>query len=167
MIIGMKDLAGQDINALLTSTQADPVISGAGKCKQPDANGAQALSNGIEYHWPTTSHVTDGEGYIPEQKGIFLLGKRGDVILAAADGVVAFAGESNSGMGNTVMLRHADGLSTVYTMLGEVLVQCGQMVSRGMPLALFGEFGNERNVLFSFGIRQPDGEPANPLDYLP
>ena len=167
IIIGMKDLVDQDINTLLTSTQADPVISGAGKCKLAAATGTQIPFAGIEDHWPTTSHVTDGQGYIPEQKGIFLIGKRGDVILAAADGAVTFAGESNSGMGNAVMLHHADGLSTVYTMLGEVLVQCGQTVSRGMPLARFGEFGNEKDALFSFGIRQPDGEPVNPLDYLP
>ena len=166
-MIGVQDLVSQDINSYMTQTQADPVITGAGKCKLPSANDTQTPSARIEYHWPTTSHVTDGQGYGSEQKGIFLLGKRGDVILAAADGIVIFAGESNSGLGNTVMLYHADGLSTVYTMLGEVLVQCGQTVSSGMPLARFGEFGNQKNSLFSFGIRQPDGEPVNPLDYLP
>jgi lipoprotein NlpD len=148
-----------------TATPDDP-ISGAGACGLPAGTNLSSTEK-VPYQWPTTSHKLVGTGHAEEYRGILLIGKLGEDILASADGVVVFAGESNSGMGNTVQLRHSDGTSTIYTILGKVLVQCGQTVKAGTPLAHFGEFGNTKDRLFEFDIRQISGESLDPLTYLP
>jgi lipoprotein NlpD len=158
--------------ATATTTQPAPTvtpddsISGVGGCGLP-AGDNLASTEKVLYQWPTSSHKLVGTGHAEEYRGILLIGKLGEDILASADGVVIFAGESNSGMGNTVQLLHADGTSTIYTILGKVLVQCGRTVKAGTPLALFGEFGNIKDRLFEFDIRQPNGESLDPLNYLP
>jgi lipoprotein NlpD len=150
---------------LAPTATPDDVISGTGVCNLPAGAGLSPTEK-VVYQWPTTSHKLVETGHVDGYRGIMLIGKLGEDILASAGGVVIFAGESNTGMGKTVQLLHSDGTSTVYSILGEVLVQCGQTVKVGTPLAHFGEFGNERDRLFDFDIRQPNGESLDPLNFL-
>jgi murein DD-endopeptidase MepM/ murein hydrolase activator NlpD len=73
-------------------------------------------------------------------RGIDFAGKPGSDIIAVAAGVVTRS-EYQSGYGNLVEIRHADGYSTVYAHNKENLVGVGDVVGKGETIALLGNTG--------------------------
>ena len=96
--------------------------------------------------------------------GIDLAVKRGTGITALKDGVVAFSG-FQGGYGNTVIVRHEDGLETVYSHTARNHVTEGQTVTTGTLLADVGSTGRSTGPHLHFEVRK-DGEAVNPLPYL-
>lgn len=96
--------------------------------------------------------------------GIDIDGRTGDSIRAAESGTVSFSGYIN-GYGNTVIIDHSGGLSTVYAHNSSNLVREGQKVNKGEVIARLGATGNATGAHLHFEIRQ-DGKPVNPLIYL-
>ena len=96
--------------------------------------------------------------------GIDIDGRTGDSIRAAESGTVSFSGYIN-GYGNTVIIDHSSGLSTVYAHNSSNLVREGQKVNKGEVIARLGATGNATGAHLHFEIRQ-DGKPVNPLTYL-
>jgi len=97
--------------------------------------------------------------------GIDIAAPEGSPISAAADGTVLFVGEQ-SGYGNVVILRHDNGLVTVYAHASVVLVKEGAHVSRGQPVARVGQTGRTTGPHLHFEVRE-GVKPKNPLLYLP
>lgn len=67
-----------------------------------------------------------------------------DKILAAAAGVVVFAGNSDDGCGSparAVIVDHGNGYRTLYWHLASIAVTIGQAVARGDALGVAGESG--------------------------
>ncbi|GAB4432647.1 MAG: peptidoglycan DD-metalloendopeptidase family protein [Chloroflexi bacterium OHK40] len=67
-----------------------------------------------------------------------------DVVLAAADGEVIFAGNSDDGCATparAVILDHGNGYRTLYWHLASIAVEAGQQVARGAELGVAGESG--------------------------
>lgn len=96
--------------------------------------------------------------------GIDLAVKRGTGITALKDGVVAFSG-FQGGYGNTVIVRHEDGLETVYSHTARNHVTEGQTVTAGALLADVGSTGRSTGPHLHFEVRK-NGEAVNPLPYL-
>jgi len=96
--------------------------------------------------------------------GIDIDGRTGDSIRAAESGTVSFSGYIN-GYGNTVIIDHSGGLSTVYAHNSSNLAREGQKVNKGEVIARLGATGNATGAHLHFEIRQ-DGKPVNPLIYL-
>jgi lipoprotein NlpD len=97
--------------------------------------------------------------------GINIQAKAGEPVVAAADGVVAFAGPL-AAFGNLVLIRHGDGWLTAYGHAEKLLVMRGQAVKRGQRIALVGATGAASEPQLHFEIR--DGRRAvNPIDRLP
>lgn len=97
--------------------------------------------------------------------GIDLAAPEGTPIGAAAAGTVIYAGEQ-SGYGSIVILRHADGLVTLYAHCSELLVEEGQEVRRGEPVARVGQTGRTSGPHLHFEVREGT-RPRNPLLFLP
>jgi murein DD-endopeptidase MepM/ murein hydrolase activator NlpD len=76
-------------------------------------------------------------------------------IHAAADGVVAFAGDGGS-YGNMVLLRHKNGLFTVYGHASKLLVKKGQWVKRGRKIALVGSTGASTGAHLHFEVKNTE-----------
>ncbi|MDW2458871.1 M23 family metallopeptidase, partial [Vibrio sp. 1249-1] len=74
--------------------------------------------------------------------GIDLTCKRGEEILAPADGVVETARPSNRGYGNYVTIRHSFGFMSSFAHLQRFKVKSGQFVSKGDVIAQCGSSGN-------------------------
>jgi hypothetical protein len=96
--------------------------------------------------------------------GIDLAVKRGTGITALKDGVVTFSG-FQGGYGNTVIVRHEDGLETVYSHTARNHVTEGQNVAAGTLLADVGSTGRSTGPHLHFEVRK-NGEAVNPLPYL-
>lgn len=96
--------------------------------------------------------------------GIDLAVKRGTGITSLKDGVVAFSGWQG-GYGNTVIVRHEDGLETLYGHASRTHVREGQVVKAGTVLADVGSTGRSTGPHLHFEVRK-DGEAVNPIPYL-
>jgi murein DD-endopeptidase MepM/ murein hydrolase activator NlpD len=96
--------------------------------------------------------------------GLDFKGPVGTPILAAADGKVVLAG-FNGGYGNTVEIRHANGLVTRYAHLSGLHVRAGQMVERGVQIGRMGSTGRSTGSHLHFEVRL-NGQAINPRKFL-
>lgn len=95
---------------------------------------------------PTPSRqVTSGYGYRPAfrrvHKGLDIKVYIGDTIKAAFSGKVRIVDYERGGYGNYVVMRHNNGLETVYGHLSKQLVEENQTVKAGEPIGLGGNTG--------------------------
>lgn len=97
--------------------------------------------------------------------GIDIRGRRSDEILAAAGGRVVFAGPSGSGYGKMIVLDHGDGLRTLYAHASVILVDVGEEVQSGSPIARVGRSGNATTDHCHFEVLL-DERPVDPMPYL-
>jgi murein DD-endopeptidase MepM/ murein hydrolase activator NlpD len=97
--------------------------------------------------------------------GIDIAAPEGSAVVAADDGTVIFVGKQ-SGYGNVVIIRHEQGLVTVYAHNAEVLVREGARVTRGQQVARVGQTGRTTGPHLHFEVRE-GVKPRNPLLYLP
>ncbi len=84
--------------------------------------------------------------------GIDLKINRRDTVLAAFDGIVRMTGGSR-GYGNVVVVRHYNGLETVYAHNSKHLVRSGDHVKAGTPVSITGETGRATTDHVHFEIR--------------
>ena len=96
----------------------------------PGLTPAQRMNFGRHYRWPTKGVFTSGFGWRwgRMHKGIDIANNTGTPILAARDGVVAFAGWSGA-YGYLVEISHTDGDSTRYAHNSRLLVKKGLRIA--------------------------------------
>jgi lipoprotein NlpD len=118
----------------------------------------------VEWMWPASGKLITpfAEG---SSKGIDIAGKGGDPVLAAAGGVVSYAGAGLRGYGNLVVLRHNGTYLSVYAHNSKILVKEKQTVTKGQKIAEIGSTDSDSPRLH-FEIRR-QGKPADPQKFLP
>lgn len=89
-------------------------------------------------------------------------GCNGKNVVAAADGKVITAGWI-SGYGNTVIIDHGGGITTLYGHSQKLLVKAGDQVTRGQAIMLVGMTGYATGPHLHFEVRE-NGKYVNPLD---
>lgn len=109
------------------------------------------------YCIPVPGQVTSNYGYRAKfgrmHKGIDLQIRSNDTIYAAFDGKVRLTNYEARGYGNYVILRHPNGLETVYGHLNRFLVRPDQVVKAGQPIALGGSTGRSTGPHLHFETR--------------
>lgn len=115
---------------------------------------------------PTTSRkVTSGFGYRPRfrrmHKGIDVKVQTGDTIYAAFDGKVRVVRYERRGYGKYIVLRHENGLETIYAHLSKYLCDVNEEVKAGQPIGLGGNTGRSFGSHLHFETRVM-GEAINP-----
>lgn len=98
--------------------------------------------------------------------GLVIKGEIGDKIVAAADGIVSYAGKIQ-GYGNIVLLKNSKQMITLYAYNSKLLVKNGESVKRGQTIALMGNTGTsdgQTKLYFEVRIK---GKAVDPLKYLP
>ena len=83
-----------------------------------------------------------------------------DTIRCAFDGVVRMA-KPYFAYGNVVVVRHANGLETIYSHNEKNFVQCGDRVKAGQPIGLTGRTGRATTEHLHFETRI-NGQHFNP-----
>ncbi len=120
----------------------------------------------LRWSWPVHGRIV---GTFSKQalgnKGIDILGKRGESVHAAADGRVVYCGSGLVGYGRLIILKHAGAYLSAYAHNESMLVHEGEMVKRGQVIARLGASGADRDALH-FEIRKA-GRPVDPRDFLP
>ncbi len=98
--------------------------------------------------------------------GINLKASAGTPVRAAADGVVAYAGDAIPGFGNLVLIKHADGWVSAYGHNETLLVARGARVTRGQIIARSGATGAVDEPQLHFELRR-GRTPSDPVKLLP
>ena len=80
----------------------------------------------------------------------------GDTVVAAFDGVVRYAQFNKSGFGNCVVIRHKNGLETIYGHLCKIEVAENQFVKSGQHIGLGGTSGHSTGPHLHFEMRYKD-----------
>lgn len=118
------------------------------------------------FSMPTTHRVvTSGFGYRPAfrrmHKGIDVKVYTGDEIYSAFNGKVRIVDYEPRGYGHYIVIRHDNGLETVYGHLSACLVEKGQIVKSGEVIGLGGNTGRSTGSHLHFETRLV-GVPINP-----
>lgn len=103
-------------------------------------------------------------GTVRAHKGLDLDGDTGDPIIAAADGVVLSAGWRN-GYGNTVVISHGGGYTTLYAHQNEVNAAAGDRVLGGELIGWVGSTGWSTGSHLHFEVRL-DGVALDPAQFF-
>ena len=128
--------------------------------------GSAALLSAVKWQWPASGKIDAlFQSGTTQNKGIDLVGKLGEPVLAAAAGQVVYAGSGLSGYGKLLIIKHNEALLSAYAHNNELLVKEGDFVKGGQRIADMGSSGTDR-VKLHFEIRS-DGNPVDPLKYLP
>jgi murein DD-endopeptidase MepM/ murein hydrolase activator NlpD len=127
-----------------------------------------------ELRWPVPSSTTISSHYgnrthpinrrRENHTGVDISARMGSDIVAAADGKVVTASRQGS-YGNTVIIEHTGGMSTLYAHCSTISVSVGQSVTRGQIIAKIGSTGVSTGPHLHFEVRI-NGKDVNPRPYL-
>lgn len=142
----------------------DP-FRGGSKIEMPDSCAIDCSA----FTLPIDSQIKVTSKYGPRRrrmhKGIDLKVQVGDTIRAAFDGKVRIRNFERRGYGNYLVVRHPNGLETVYGHLSKSLVDVNDIVRAGDPIALGGNTGRSTGSHLHFETRFL-GQALNPADII-
>jgi murein DD-endopeptidase MepM/ murein hydrolase activator NlpD len=135
--------------------------------RRKDTVGIQLFDPRIQY----MGWSMPGEGLYPTSRfgprryryhyGIDLRVHVGDSIRAAFGGIVRMVHFDKRGYGRYVLVRHYNGLETLYGHLSKQLVSVGQYIAPGEVVGLGGSTGRSTGPHLHFEVRY-EGNPLNP-----
>ncbi len=105
-------------------------------------------------------------GSVRFHHGIDLPAPEGTPIRAALEGVVIYADWRGKSMGLVVVIKHDDGLETVYAHCRKIHVRTGQRVDQGHLIAEVGRTGYTTGSHLHFEVLR-NKQNQDPLKYLP
>lgn len=135
---------------------------------QKDASIAPSSSGISQMRWPVRGRILSSYGQregTAVNDGIDIMVPEGTPVKAAENGVVIYSGDGLKEFGNTVLIRHDNGLVTVYGHNSSITVKRGQKVRRGDEIAKSGMTGNAKSPKLHFEVRK-NSTPVNPNKYL-
>ncbi|GAB1473262.1 hypothetical protein MASR2M69_07030 [Bacteroidota bacterium] len=115
---------------------------------------------------PSLKYVTSNFGFRKWRfhYGIDLKVHKGDTVMNAFDGVVRITKRARD-YGYYVLIRHSNGLETLYAHLSKITVKPGDTLRSGVPVGLGGSTGRSTGYHLHFEIRYL-GNPINPNDII-
>ncbi len=145
-----------------TSAAAVPVPNAAQTA--PAAPLVRRLDDG-GWEWPTRGKVVRNFGDDASAKGIDITGDRGQIVVASRAGKVVYSGTALKGYGELIIIKHDEQYLSAYGYNRRRLVEEGDTVAAGQPIAEMGD-GPEQRPLLHYEIREK-GRPVDPRPLLP
>ncbi len=149
---------------------ASPEVTGEGdkRIASNDQLPTPEPMSGNSFRWPVRGRVISEFGAKPDgghNDGIDLAVPQGTSVMAAENGVVAYAGNELKGYGNLVLIRHANNWVSAYAHNEEILVKRGDKVRRGQVIAKAGATGTVSQPQVHFELRK-GSRPVDPTKYM-
>ena len=161
----------QKIAAENATASSESNSSKSDSSKSDSSNSNAVISNGS---WPVPGYSTVSSpfgyrihpvlGVKKLHTGIDIPAPTGTPAVAVASGTVIYSGVQGS-YGNTVMIRHDNGLVSLYAHNSSLVVKVGDKVKKGQVVTKIGTSGRSTGPHLHFEIRV-NGTPQNPLNYL-
>jgi len=141
-----------------------------------DTDETTAISDDGKMQYPVpeynNSELNEDYGYRPNpingedelHDGIDLKATMNTDVVAAETGTVIYSGQ-RGGYGNTVIIDHGDGTSTLYAHNSTLDVNVGDEVKKGQVIAKAGTTGYSTGVHVHFEVRE-NGKAVDPTPYL-
>ena len=160
---GERELVDYGPPAITRDNPATAATYGPGHC---GAIYTGSVGVGV-FIWPTTERWISGYDYTPgaNHPAIDIAGNVGNQVYASDAGVIVYAGWSNSGYGNLIVVDHGNGWQTLYAHLNSTHVGCGQSVSQGQVIGGLGNTGNSSGAHLHFEMTYV-GSKVNPWNFL-
>jgi len=156
------------------NAEKTPAAGADGQAADKGAKTATVKSGSGELRWPLPSSRTISSAYgkrthpikkkVLNHSGIDIAAPSGSAIIAAKAGKVIIS-RSEPGYGNTVVIDHGGGVTTLYGHCSKLLVKSGQSVKAGANIAKVGSTGVSTGPHLHFEVRK-NGSPVNPMNYL-
>jgi murein DD-endopeptidase MepM/ murein hydrolase activator NlpD len=136
---------------------APPVRSPPPEPPRAEPPAASEPPPGRGFIWPVKGRVVASFGPAPggtHNDGINIAAPAGTPVVAAEDGVVAYAGNELRGFGNLILLKHSNGWMSAYAHCDAMLVKKGARVRRGQTIARVGATGAVAEPQLHFELRR-------------
>lgn len=148
----------EEISAVFTEKYADKPVA------------TEVINAGDSgFCWPVdtgyTQYISSFWGDDRGHKGYDIACKTGTPILAAYDGYVESVNTSGSGYGLHFVIKHNNGLKTLYAHCSKLYVSVGDKVTRGEVVALVGTSGNVTGSHLHFEVLSGNAR-LNPMKYI-
>jgi len=116
--------------------------------------------------WPVEGEIISEFGVAKgvQHNGISIHAAEGTPVKAAAEGKIGHVG-SIPGLGNVILIEHANRLVTVYAHLKEIRTKAGDQVHTGRVVGTVGTSGRVDKPSLYFEVRSRS-KPRNPLFFL-
>lgn len=118
--------------------------------------------------WPVKGKVISTFGPKPDglhNDGLNIAASKGTTVVAADNGVVAYAGNELRGFGNLLLVKHSDGFITAYAHLDRIDVDRGVAVKRGQAIGTVGQTGSVTSPQLHFELRK-GSQAVDPRDRM-
>lgn len=127
-----------------------------------------AREHQLRFEWPVLGTLTSayGERRGRPHDGIDVGAPRGTTIHAAEAGKIVYAGDDLGAYGRVVVVKHVGSWATVYAHNDANLVEEGDFVEKGDPIARVGRTGNATAPHLHFEVRRSN-RPRDPQACLP
>lgn len=132
--------------------------------KSSDTMHFELVHDSCDFHAPIVGRLTSSYGWRHNRPhyGVDVKCITGDTILNVFDGMVRISRYSST-YGHVVVVRHQNGLETLYAHLSKRSVTEGDFVEAGSLVGLGGNTGRSFGSHLHFEVRYL-GEPIDPLD---
>ncbi len=163
IVTGTANLQGADGPKPYVKPNSEPMQ------KLASTDKAAPARTGIEeFRWPVRGRVISNFGEKTSNgrnDGIDISVPEGTAVKAAENGVVVYAGDELEGLGNLLLVRHADGWVSAYAHNKSLDVKRGEEVKRGQTIARSGRTGSAEMPKLHFELRK-SSTPVDPLKHL-
>ncbi len=154
--------------------EAERAAAEAGSSEGTDGGGSgqgSVSDDGAQLQRPSSGRVTSPFGYRTHpihggqrmHEGVDYAAGYGSEVVAAESGRVISAG-NRGGYGQTVLIDHGSGMTTLYAHLSRFAVSSGEQVQRGQVVGYEGATGAVTGPHLHFEVRI-NGEPRDPKHY--
>lgn len=144
---GLIDVEAEPAVAVTPANPWEPVLKGSARLSSEYGMRKDPFSGRLAFHG-----------------GVDLAAERGTEIMSLKAGEVVFSGWKG-GYGNTVVVRHDDGLESVYGHTAKTLVSVGDTVQAGEVIAEVGSTGRSTGPHLHLEMRR-HGKAVNPMPHL-
>ena len=133
----------------------------------PETVPIQLVDSLRAYHYPYKGYMSSkyGPRNGRSHQGVDLPLKTGDPVYAAFDGKVRITAYQRRGYGHYVVIRHHNGIETLYAHLQKKLVDANENVKAGDPIGIGGNTGRSSGPHLHFEVIE-NGVQVDPLRFL-
>ena len=169
------------VEAGITEEDLDRLYQNRNRMKLENYNGKykDRLKSTGTYIWPTPGVIQSSEsitsyfgyrnaptaGASSNHPAIDIGAPEGSEVVAADGGTVIYVGY-NGGYGNSVGIKHDNGMVTYYNHLSGYSVNEGDVVAQGQYIAAVGSTGVSTGPHLDFKVLDENGDPVDPLKFL-